>query len=111
MRLGTVRIRGGVPRVVGLIDDHVVDISEAANDLGLISAAFPESLRQLLELKPYTDQLISDLDDAVRQRGDLGSAPWACTLDDVSFMSPVTNPGKVLLVGGNRQGSATIPLK
>ena len=110
MRLGTVRIRRGAPRAVGLVDGHVIDLSEAALDLGLVSTAFPESVRQLLELKPYTDPLIADLERAVRGRDDLGSAAWAYLLDDVTFMSPVA-PGKVLLVGGNHKGSATRPLK
>lgn len=110
MRLGTVRIGRGAPRAVALVDGHVIDLSEAAFDLGLVGTAFPESVRQLLELKPYTDLLIADLERAVRGRADIGSAAWAYPLDEVTFMSPVA-PGKVLLVGGNHKGSATQPLR
>ena len=108
MRLGTVRIHGGAPRAVGLVDGHVIDLGEAAFDLGLIGTAFPCSVRELLELKPYTDPLIADLERAVLGRDDAGSAPWAYSLDEVTFSSPVA-PGKVLLVGGNHQGSQTQP--
>lgn len=110
MRLGTVRIHGGAPRAVGLVDGHVIDLGEAAFDLGLIGTTFPGSVRELLELKPYTDPLIADLERAVLGRDDVGSAPWAYSLDEVTFMSPVA-PGKVLLVGGNHQGSQTQPIK
>src|SRR5580693_5493546 len=106
MRLGTVRIHGGAPRAVGLVDGHVIDLGEAAFDLGLIGSTFPGSVRELLELKPYTDPLIADLEQAVLGRDDVGSASWAYSLDEVTFMSPVA-PGKVLLVGGNHQGSQT----
>jgi 2-keto-4-pentenoate hydratase/2-oxohepta-3-ene-1,7-dioic acid hydratase in catechol pathway len=110
MRLGTVRIHGGAPRAVGNVDGHIIDLSEAAFGLGLVGTPFPASVRQLLELKPYTDPLIADLENAVSEFDDIGSAPWAYTLDDVTFESPVA-PGKVLLVGGNRKGSATVPLQ
>ena len=110
MRLGTVRIHCGAPRAVGLVGGHVIDLSEASLDLGLLGTAFPESVRQLLELKPYTDPLIADLESAVLKHDDIGSAPWAYVLDDVTFMPPVA-PGKVLLVGGNHKGSLTQPLK
>src|SRR3984885_13873962 len=110
MRLGTVRIHGGAPRAVGLVDGHVIDLGEAAFDLGLIGSTFPGSVRELLELKPYTDPLIADLEQAVLGRDDVGSASWAYSLDEVTFMSPVA-PGKVLLVGGNHQGSQTQPIK
>jgi 2-keto-4-pentenoate hydratase/2-oxohepta-3-ene-1,7-dioic acid hydratase in catechol pathway len=97
--------------VVGSFGDHVVDVSEAAIDLGLIATAFPQTLRQLLELSPYTDRLVEDLGEAVRLRGDLASAPWAYPESEVSFMAPVPQPSKVLLIGGNRKGSLTQPLK
>jgi hypothetical protein len=65
MRLGTVRIHGGAPRAVGNVDGHIIDLSEAAFGLGLVGTPFPASVRQLLELKPYTDPLIADLENAV----------------------------------------------
>jgi len=111
VRLGTVRINGGPPRAVGLVDGNVIDLSEAALDLGLIGARFPESVQQLLEMLPYSEPLLADLQDAVVRRGDPASAPWSYSLDQVTFLAPVERPGKVLLVGGNRKGSHTQPLK
>ncbi len=111
MRLGTVQIHGGTARPVGVLDEqHLVDLGHAAVDLGLIGAPFPGSIKELLELSPYTDQLILDLEEAVRRRGDFGSAPWTLRQDEVTLLPPVAYPGKVLLVGGNRKNSLTVPL-
>jgi 2-keto-4-pentenoate hydratase/2-oxohepta-3-ene-1,7-dioic acid hydratase in catechol pathway len=107
MRLGTVRIRGTAPRLVGLAADsaHVIDINEAGVDLGLIYGESPSTLVELLELGEYGQSFLADLAKKVEDRGDLASAPWAFDLTEVQFLSPVPRPGKVILIGGNRKVS------
>jgi 2-keto-4-pentenoate hydratase/2-oxohepta-3-ene-1,7-dioic acid hydratase in catechol pathway len=96
MRLGTVRIHGTAPRLVGLAADsaHVIDINEAGVDLGLIYGEAPRTLVELLELGDYGQSFLADLAKKVQDRGDLASAPWAFDLADVQFLSPVPRPGK-----------------
>lgn len=107
MRLGTVRIHGTAPRLVGLAEDgaHVVDVSEAALALGLVGGPsddpLPGSLLRLLQFGRYGDQLVSDLEKSVNGR-DLDREPWAFDLDAATFLAPVPRPGKLLLIGGNK---------
>lgn len=107
MRLGTVRIHGTAPRLVGLAADaaRVIDIGEAALALGLVGGPidnpFPGSLLRLLQLGRYGDQLIADLEKAIADRH-LEDEPWAFDLDAVTFLAPVPRPGKLLLIGGNK---------
>jgi 2-keto-4-pentenoate hydratase/2-oxohepta-3-ene-1,7-dioic acid hydratase in catechol pathway len=108
MRLGTVRIRGTAPRLVGLTaadSAHVIDINEAGIDLGLIYGEAPRTLVELLELGDYGQSFLADLGKKVEDRGDLASAPWAFNLAEVEFLAPVPRPGKVILIGGNRKVS------
>ena len=108
MRLGTVRIHGTAPRLVGLPaagSQHVIDINEAGIDLGLIYGRSPSTLTELLELGEYGQQFLADLGDKVSAAGDLADAPWAFDVADVRFLSPVPRPGKVILIGGNRKES------
>jgi len=108
MRLGTVRIRGTAPRLVGLTaadSGYVIDINEAGVDLGLIYGESPRTLVELLELGDYGQSFLADLAKKVEDRGGLASAPWAFALADVEFLSPVPRPGKVILIGGNRKVS------
>ena len=107
MRLGTVRIRGTAARPVGLVGERVIDIAEAAFDLGLIegpySAPHPRTLVELFDLGRYGDALLADLEKAVQDHGDVANAPWAFGLDEVTFLAPVPRPGKVVCVGGNKE--------
>jgi 2-keto-4-pentenoate hydratase/2-oxohepta-3-ene-1,7-dioic acid hydratase in catechol pathway len=108
MRLGTVRIRGTAPRLVGLTaadSAHLIDINEAGIDLGLIYGEAPRTLVELLELGDYGQSFLADLGKKVEDRGDLASAPWAFSLAEVEFLAPVPKPGKVILIGGNRKVS------
>lgn len=110
MRVGTVRVPGGAARAAGLVGDHVIDLAAAAFDLGLVGAPFPTTLQHLLQLSPYSDRLLLDLEESVRSRDDLSVEPWAIPLEQVTLLPPIEHPGKVILVGGNRKGSLTRPL-
>jgi 2-keto-4-pentenoate hydratase/2-oxohepta-3-ene-1,7-dioic acid hydratase in catechol pathway len=104
MRLGTVRIGGGSPTVVGAHadGDHVVDLVAAGHDLHLIGGTFPTSLLELLEFGDYGLRFVKDLDEAIARRGDLASAPWAFSLAGVTFLAPIPRPPKVVCINANR---------
>lgn len=104
MRLGTVRIGGGSPTLVGAPadSDHVVDLVAAGRDLHLIGGTFPRSLLELLEFGDYGLRFIKDLAEAIGRRGDLASAPWAFSLAEVTFLAPIPRPPKVVCINANR---------
>lgn len=112
MKLGTVRVYGGAPRFVGKVNgsDHVIDIVEAGRDFGLIDGTFPDSLHSLLKFWTYGEQFIRELEEVVRRRGDLESAPWSTHEDHVSFMPPIPRPGKLVCINANRGKRGLEPL-
>jgi 2-keto-4-pentenoate hydratase/2-oxohepta-3-ene-1,7-dioic acid hydratase in catechol pathway len=110
MRLGTVRIHGGPPRFVALLNDSIVDISEAALDLHVVGGTPIDSMQTFLNLGPYGQHFIADLEATLRAQGDLRDARWSYVEDDVTFMAPNPAPRQVLCVGGNRKGSLTVPI-
>lgn len=104
MKIGTGSLRGGAPCAVGVVagGSTVVDIARAAQALGLVGDACPNSALGLLQLGRYGQALLADLAEALASGDELASARWAAPRSETELLAPIPRPGKLVCITSNR---------